>query len=116
LCSPLHRRAQVLKVGAGGKHDVEFNDFMDGKLKLQEKAIELGRLRPMQLNAAQSNWKPGLGELIEVFEDDCWWEGKMLGHDPKKKGERVFVMLRVSDEKKSYALSHARPSCWWGAK
>lgn len=108
----------MLKAGKGGLHEVEYHDFMDGKAKLQEKEIALSRLRPMQAKAGPAKWRPALGELIEVFEDDCWWEGKSLGTDPKKKGgEHVLVMLRVSDEKKAYPLSKARPSCWWsGAK
>lgn len=103
-------------MGKGSKHEVEYLDFMDGKSKLVEKDVELSRLRPMQQKAAPPKWKPALGELIEVFEDDCWWEGKMLGVDSKKKGDNLNVMLRVSDEKKSYPLSSARPSCWWSAK
>ncbi|KAJ1635777.1 hypothetical protein T492DRAFT_436844 [Pavlovales sp. CCMP2436] len=104
--------AKVLKVSKDGKHEVEYTDFMDGKLKMVEKSIELGRLRPMQAKVAPSKWMPGLGQLIEVFEDDLWWEGKVL-KTVAKGGKSVLVMLRVSDEQKTYLLNHARPSAWW---
>jgi len=107
--------AKVLKAGKSGKYDVEYLDFMDGKSKLVEKGVELPRLRPMQPKMASSKWKPALGELIEAFDDDCWWEGKMLGFD-KKKSDHVLVMLRLNDEKKAYARKDVRPSCWWSAK
>lgn len=105
----------MLKAGKSGKYDVEYLDFMDGKSKLVEKGVELPRLRPMQPKMASSKWKPALGELIEAFDDDCWWEGKMLGFD-KKKSDHVLVMLRLNDEKKAYARKDVRPSCWWSAK
>lgn len=99
----------------GGKFAVEYADFKDDAgAKLVEKSVELGRLRPLQPKAAAGKWRPALGELIEVFEDDCWWEGKMMGDDPKKKGS-LHVMLRVSDERSSYPLARARPSCWWAS-
>lgn len=114
--APPLARAQVTKVSKAGRYDVEFDDFMDGKKKLTESGIELGRLRPKQPKSGGPKWKPTKGELIEVFEDDCWWEGKALEVATEKKKEVVKVMLRVSDEKKSYALGNARPSCWWGKK
>lgn len=105
----------MVKVEKSGKQfAVEYADFKDDQgSKLAEKGVELGRLRPLQPKAA-AKWTPALGEVLEVFEDDCWWEGKMVGPDPKKK-EHVLVMLRVSDERSSYPLARARPSCWWAS-
>ena len=67
------------------------------------------RLRAAPSGAA-SSWRPAAGAIIEVSEDDCWWEARVLG----SKGSKVELKFRVSDEVKSLAFNgkKMRPCGW----
>ena len=59
------------------KFTVEYTGFLDEKDKpLNEAGIERKRLR-LAPEAADKGWVPIVGEVVEVSEDDCWWEARV---------------------------------------
>ena len=51
-----------------------------------------------------------VGEIVEVQEDDCWWEAQV--QEDKGKG-KLQVKFRVSDEEKTISLSKKVRPCSW---
>ena len=49
------------------------------------------------------------GEIIEVNEDDCWWEARVLSIS----GKKAELKYRVSDEVKSVTLGKKIRPCGW---
>ena len=45
--------------------------------------VERKRLRLVP-EAPDKSWAPVAGEIIEVNEDDCWWEARVLSISGKK--------------------------------
>ena len=66
--------------------------FQDGEA-VADSGLERKRLR-LAPDAAPKGWCPIVGELVEVNEDDCWWEATVQS----KSGKSLSVMYRVSDE------------------
>eukprot|EP00656_Telonema_subtile_P017630 TRINITY_DN19485_c0_g1_i1.p1 TRINITY_DN19485_c0_g1~~TRINITY_DN19485_c0_g1_i1.p1 ORF type:complete len:555 (-),score=180.96 TRINITY_DN19485_c0_g1_i1:309-1973(-) len=90
--------------------NVEFALFVDSKgKKLKENNVARSRLRAPP-KATPKDWIPEIGDKVEVAEDDCWWEATV--EKGGKKNKEVRVMLRVSDEKKTFLLKDARPVLW----
>lgn len=63
------------------------------------------RLTPQKV----SGWTPVPGEIIEVNENDCWWEAKVT----QVKGKTATVMFRVSDEVTDVTLGAKTRPCSW---
>ena len=61
------------------KGDTDSQMLTLGK-KLKENKIERSRIRPAP-KASPKNWYPELGDKIEVFEDDCWWESTVVSSE-----------------------------------
>jgi len=102
--------AKLVSEDKNGKFGVEYALFVDSKgKKLKENKIERSRIRPAP-KASPKNWYPELGDKIEVFEDDCWWESTVTKCTKNQKD--VHVMLRVSDETRKFATKNARPCLW----
>lgn len=108
---------QITKANAKtSKYDVEYTEFLDAKNKpLAESGVETRRIRNKQ-GPANKKWKPATGEVIEVLEDDCWWEGRVIGEKTEKKVAGYNVKLWVSDQNGFYPRDSARPSFWWSCK
>ena len=74
---------------------VEYTAFVDDDGNgMTEGGLERKRLR-IAPDAAPKGWTPSLGEIVEVNEDDCWWEARVKSLPGKGKAELIF---RVSDE------------------
>mmetsp|Transcript_846 Transcript_846/g.1400 ORF Transcript_846/g.1400 Transcript_846/m.1400 type:complete len:465 (+) Transcript_846:47-1441(+) len=90
------------------KFQVEYADFTDENgCKLQE-TLDRSRLRLAPPKAAKG-WAPKQAEIIEVLEDDCWWEARVQ----ELKGRKVQVMFRVSDEVKDVTVGKSTRPCNW---
>lgn len=101
--------AKVSKKEKGGKFAVEFPAFVDAKGKPEtEGGVERKRLRLVP-DAPSKGWEPVVGEIIEVNEDDCWWEARVMSISAKK----AELKYRVSDEVKSQALGKKLRPCSW---
>ena len=101
--------AKVTKA-AKGRFSVEFAGFVDDKGKPEtEGNIARDRLR-LAPPGAPKGWAPIVGEIVELFEDDCWWEARVLALD----GKKAKIQLRVSDdvEEASLAPKKMRPCSW----
>ena len=89
---------------------MEFTGFVDddGKAML-ETGLERKRLR-LSPGLPDKGWMPVVGEIIEVNEDDCWWEASVQ----EITGKKASLMFRVSDEVKSATLGtkKLRPCGW----
>jgi len=72
-----------------------------------EKGVDRSRLRLVPDKV--SGFSPMVGEIIEVNEDDCWWEAIVQD----KKGKSLKVMFRVSDETKNVTLGAKTRPCSW---
>ena len=94
---------------AGAKFTVEYTGFTDDKGKaLTEAGLPRKRLRLVP-DAADKSWSPIVGELVEVSEDDCWWEARVEALD----GKKLKLKFRVSDEIKSVAFNKKIRPCSW---
>jgi len=101
--------ASVICKEQGNLYTVEYTSFVDGKgKKLREKRVPRNRLR-IPPTAARSGWTPRVGDIIEVNEDDCWWEARVL----ELKGKKVLVKFRVSDEEILANLGPKARACSW---
>ena len=99
--------ARVSKKEKSGKFTVEYTDFVDSKGKKMSEAVDRSRLR---VEPPKAKCSPAVGDLIEILEDDCWWEARVMALPT---GKSVEVMFRVSDEKKTLALgARVRDSSW----
>ena len=76
---------------------------------MENNGIERKRLRLVP-DAADKGWAPIVGEIVEVNEDDCWWEAFVESAPAKSK---VSLKFRVSDEVKSVALGKKVRPCSW---
>ena len=65
------------------------------------------RLAP---DGAPKGWCPIVGELVEVNEDDCWWEARVEEIPSKNK---LTLKFRVSDEIKTATLGKKIRPCSW---
>lgn len=92
-----------------GKYWVCYSAFVDDKGNHEvEKSVDRSRLRLVPPKV--EGWAPVPGEIIEVSEDDCWWEARVKS----VKGKTLSVVFRVSDEEKEVALgSNTRPCSWF---
>lgn len=68
--------AKVLKKMGKGDFEVEYASFVDSKGKKLTEQIEKKRLR-LDPGDAPKEWTPVLGEIVEVSENDCWWEAQI---------------------------------------
>ena len=100
--------AAVVKKKAGGKYVVEFAGFVDDDGKAMGETVERARLRLVPEPPAK-DWAPLAGEIIEVNEDDCWWEARVLSIS----GKKAELKYRVSDEVKSVTLGKKVRPCGW---
>lgn len=92
----------------GKKYTVDYSAFVDSKGKKLSDSVDRSRLRPTQ-RGAPSGWTPQLYEVIEVSDDDCWWEAAVEA----VKGKSATVKFRVSDEVKTITLgAKVRPCAW----
>jgi len=92
----------------GKKYTVDYDKFVDAKGKKLSDSVDRTRLRPTQ-RGAPSGWAPQLYEVIEVSDDDCWWEAGV----ESLKGNKATVKFRVSDEVKTITLgAKVRPCAW----
>ncbi len=103
--------ATVTKKEKGGKFTVEFTDFEDeetGEAET-ESGVERERLRLVP-DEAEKGWEPVVGEIIEVNEDGCWWEARVV----EVTGKKAKLQLRVSDEYKTATIGakKLRPCGW----
>jgi len=102
--------AVVKKKEKGGKFTVEYSGFVDDDGEgMSESGLPRNRLR-VAPDGAPKGWAPAIGEIVEINEDDCWWEARVLKEVGKNKFE---VMFRVSDEKKPMTLSKKVRPCSW---
>ena len=94
---------------AGAKFTVEYTGFTDDKGKpLSEGGLPRKRLRLVP-EPADKAWSPIVGELVEVSEDDCWWEARVEALE----GKKLKLKFRVSDEVKSVAFNKKIRPCSW---
>ena len=70
--------------------------------------VERKRLRLVP-EAPDKSWAPVAREIIEVNEDDCWWEARVLSIS----GKKAELKYRVSDEVKSLAMGKKLRPCNW---
>jgi len=99
--------AKMLKVEKKNSK-VEYTQFVDSKGKKLTDTVPRSRLRLAPPNAPKS-WSPHVDEVIEVLENDCWWEARVQ----RLQGQKAKVQFRVSDEVKEVPLgSRARPCNW----
>lgn len=68
--------ATVLKKASKGDLEVEYASFVDAKGKKLTEQVEKKRLR-LNPGEAPAGWSPVLGEIVEVSENDCWWEAQV---------------------------------------
>jgi len=102
--------AVIKKKEKGSKFTVEYTAFVDDDGNgMTEGGLERKRLR-IAPDAAPKGWTPSLGEIVEVNEDDCWWEARVKSLPGKGKAELIF---RVSDEVKTMALTKKVRPCSW---
>ena len=91
-----------------GRYTVDYSAFVDAKGKKLSESIDRARLRPTQ-RGAPSGWAPQVGEIVEIADQDCWWEAGVQQLD----GKKISAMFRVSDEVKSVTLgAKVRPCAW----
>lgn len=100
--------ATVSKQQKGHKFLVEFTGFVNDDGEHETESVPRDRLRLVPEDAPKG-WAPIVGEIIEVNEDDCWWEARVLS----MAGKKLEVMYRTSDEKKSVTLSKKVRPCSW---
>ena len=101
--------AVVKKKEKGSLFAVEYTSFLDeDDQPLSEGGLERKRLR-IAPPAADKGWAPVVGEIVEVNEDDCWWEAFVEKIDEKK----LKLKFRVSDEIKSATLGKRVRPCSW---
>jgi hypothetical protein len=85
-----------------------YTAFVDAKGKKMSEKVERARMRS-DPGAAPSGWKAAAGNLVEVNENDCWWEARVLS----AKGSDLELKFRVSDEVlKKKAGKKVRPCAW----
>ena len=74
-----------------------------------ESGVERERLRLVP-DEVEKGWVPVVGEMIEVNEDDCWWEARVV----EISGKKAKLQLRVSDEFKTSTVGakKLRPCGW----
>ena len=102
--------ALIKKKEKGGKYTVEYTGFVDDDGEsMVEQGLERKRLR-LAPDAAPKGWVPVVGEIVEVNEDDCWWEARV--EKPPDKG-KATLKFRVSDEVKPVALGKKVRPCSW---
>ena len=102
--------AAVVQKKSGSKFTVEYTNFLDeDESPLVESGLPRKRLR-VAPPLADKGWAPVVGEIVEVSEDDCWWEARVEALPSDKKVELKF---RVSDEVKSIALGKKVRPCSW---
>jgi len=102
--------AKVTKKDKGGKWTVEFTGFVDEEGEAEtESGVERERLRLVP-DEVEKGWVPIVGEMIEVNEDDCWWEARVV----EISGKKAKLQLRVSDEFKTSTIGakKLRPCGW----
>jgi len=101
--------AVVTKEEAGNKFAVEFDGFVNDDGQAESEVVERDRLRLVPEKADKS-WVPVVGEIIEMNEDDCWWEARVMEVD----GKKATLQLRVSDELKTSTTGpkKLRPCSW----
>jgi hypothetical protein len=68
--------AKVLKKVGKSDLEVEYASFVDSKGKKLTEQVEKKRLR-LDPGDAPKDWAPVLGEIVEVSENDCWWEAQV---------------------------------------
>mmetsp|Transcript_45104 Transcript_45104/g.118280 ORF Transcript_45104/g.118280 Transcript_45104/m.118280 type:complete len:328 (-) Transcript_45104:369-1352(-) len=94
----------------GSKFTVEFGGFVNDEGEAEtESGIKRDRLRLVP-EGAPKGWVPIVGEIIEVNEDDCWWEARVI----EINGKKAKLQLRVSDEYKTSTIGtkKLRPCSW----
>jgi len=102
--------AVVTKKEKGNKFTVEYSGFVDDDGEsMSESGLERKRLR-LAPPAAEKGWEPVVGEIVEVNEDDCWWEAFVEEVLSKTK---VSLKFRVSDEIKPATLGKKIRPCSW---
>ena len=102
--------ATITKKEKGSKFTVEFAGFVneDGEPE-SEAGLERKRLR-LAPPAADKGWTPVVGEIVEVNEDDCWWEAFV---EKEAAGNKIACKFRVSDELKNVTLGKKVRPCSW---
>ena len=99
----------VVKEINGDNYTVEYSAFVDEDGKMEEESgLPRKRLR-LAPPPADKDWAPNIGEIVEVNEDDCWWEAFVESVDNGK----LKVKFRVSDEIKSATLGKKVRPCSW---
>jgi len=102
--------AVVKKKEKGNKFTVEYSSFVDEDDEpMSESGLERKRLR-LAPPAADKAWVPVVGEIVEVNEDDCWWEAFVEELMAKNK---VSLKYRASDEIKTATLGKKVRPCSW---
>jgi len=102
--------ATVTKKDKKGQYTVEFTGFVDDDGEADsESGVSRERLRLVP-EEAPKGWAPIVGEIIEVNEDDCWWEARVV----EITGKKAKLQLRVSDEYKNSTIGakKLRPCGW----
>ena len=101
--------ATVTKTEPDGRVAVEYSGFVSEDGGAVSETVERKRLRLVP-EAAVKGWEPVVGEIIEVNEDDCWWEARVI----EITGKKAKLQLRVSDEFKMMSLGtkKLRPCSW----
>lgn len=106
--------AKVTKKEKGNKFTVEFTGFVNEKgASLTEGGVTRDRLR-VDPGDAPKGWVPIAGEILEMNEDDCWWEARVI----EVSGKKAKLQLRVSDEFKTGTVGSKklRPCSWLNLK
>jgi len=102
--------AVVKKKEKANKFTVEYSSFVDEDGEpMEESGLERKRLR-LAPDAADKGWTPVVGEIVEVSEDDCWWEAFVEELMAKNK---VSLKFRASDEIKTATLGKKVRPCSW---
>ena len=68
--------AKVLRKAGKSDFEVEYTNFVDSKGKKLADKVEKKLLR-LCPGASPKGWLPVLGEIVEVQENDCWWEAQV---------------------------------------
>ena len=102
--------AVVKKKEKGNKFTVEYEGFVDEDDEpVADAGLDRKRLR-LAPPPADKGWEPVVGEIVEVNEDDCWWEASVEEVLPKSK---LSLKFRVSDEVKPGTLGKKIRPCSW---